>query len=690
MDSAVSNFFYPESIAIIGASGKEKSIGYEILKNIRSYGYRGGIYPVNPKQDQIFGYRCYPSIAELPEIPSLALIVIPKQFVEETVEKVLAKGIKSILLITAGFRETGKEGEELENRIFEKIKTAGARLVGPNCMGLVNTLSEVKLNATFVAEQPESGSTAFFSQSGALGAAVLNSLRETDIRFGHFISAGNKTDLNENDLLDFWMKDSRISSLTFYLESFVNGLGFVRKCVEHRLKKPVIILKAGKTSGGMKAASSHTGALSSDNNVVDAILKQFGIIRVDNINDLFNTAKGFDNFPIPAGKNIAIVTNAGGPAILAVDSLEKNNLSLAVFSYSTTEKLKEIVNPEGSLSNPVDLLPGATPETYRNVVETIAADPAVDAIISIFVQPVMVNPFEVSEAVYGIKTQKPILQVDMPLPEFWEEYRLRSKKHLPLFRNPEDPALVLGNMLKYHAAKEKIEFFASEYLSMFGEFTAYGKAKSGFLTPEQFYQLSYEKGFPYVESVFSQAASLDEVDIENFPVVLKGLNKEIVHKSEIGAVVTEIADWDELKKEAAQMKTRFREFGFELESFQIQKFVKGKQEILIGAVRDKSFGPVIMFGTGGKYVEVICDTAIRSAYMVDEDINELIYSTNIGRIIGGVRGERPVDIRKLRRLIRNVAEFVRTEKNISELDFNPLILTKNDDFIIVDARIRYE
>lgn len=449
MDPYIQNFFYPSSLCIVGASTKEKSIGYELLRSIQIYGYEGNVYPVNPKAEFVLGYKCYNDIHSVPGIPELAIVVVPKAFAEESIEKLLDKGVKSIILVTAGFREVGREGAEAEKSILSKVRNSGARLVGPNCMGIINTLNDVKLNATFVAEKPLTGKTAFLSQSGAIGAAVLNSLRETGIKFGHFISVGNKADISENDLLEFWQNDENIETITLYLESFVNGEEFINHFLKGKITKPVIILKAGRTSSGMKAASSHTGALSASDKVVDAVLKQFGIIRVDTLNELFNTAKGFENFSVPHGDKIAVLTNAGGPAILAVDALEKRGLSLAQLTERTKSSLREIVHPEGSVENPVDLLPGGTAEQYKIVNEILLKDENVDAIVSIFVEPVMVSAFPVIENVNSIKNSKPIFQVVMPLPEFWDEYRNNSKYVKPLFRNPEEPSMVISNLLFY-------------------------------------------------------------------------------------------------------------------------------------------------------------------------------------------------------------------------------------------------
>ncbi len=685
----IKKFFYPDSLALIGASTKEKSIGFEILKSIKSYGYQGKVYPVNPKADKILEYKCYHSINEIKNKIDLAIVVVPKKFVEESIEILPSKNVKSNILITASFKEIGKEGEEIENRIIAKIKENRARLIGPNCMGVINTLDTTKLNATFVAEKPQKGSTGFLSQSGALAAAVLNSLRETNIKFAHLISVGNKADINENDILNFWQKDPNIRTITFYLESFVDGLDFIKLFAEGKITKSTIVLKAGNTTESMKAASSHTGALSSSDNVVDSLLKQFGIIRVKDLNELFNTAKGFENFAIPKGNRIAVITNAGGPAILTIDALNKFGLKLAELSKSTKLKLKKVVHPEGSVENPVDLLPGGDVLTYKTVNKIITQDDNVDAVISIFVEPVMVKPFDVVESINNLQQKKPIFQVVMPLPEFWEKYRLNSKKQIPLFKNPEDPAKVLSNMIFYSKKRDKIKNNLREYKSLINiSNKSIENFKSGFLSTEEAQKLFTEYKIPVVKNLFVAPEQISRlIDIE-FPIVVKGLNKKITHKSELNAVKLNIKNKDELLPATSSIKRSFNKIGYKIEKFQIQPYIIAKHEILIGGYRDFSFGPIIMFGSGGKYVEVYNDSSLISAFCSEEDINEMINNTSIGKILKGVRGEKSTDISELKRIIKQAAIMLIENKQIDEFDINPLLLSMNGGFTAVDVRVK--
>lgn len=689
MKSDIYNFFYPQSICLVGASARERSIGYEMLHSLSRNHFKGIIYPVNPKVKSILGYKCFKNISDIHDTIDLAILVVPKHSVECSIDLLIAKNVKSIIVITAGFKETGQEGKEIENIITEKVKSIGGRIVGPNCMGVINTLKDVSLNATFVAERPKIGRTGFLSQSGALGAAVLNSMRETDINFAHFISVGNKADVYENDLLKFWEKDENISTMTFYLESFENGFKFIEPFMKGEISKPVIVLKAGKFAGGMKAASSHTGALSSKDKVVKALLKQFGIIRVCDVNEMFNTSKGFENFPLPQGNRIAVVTNAGGPAILTVDALENEGLTLAKLSEETKAKLRDIVISEGSVENPIDLLPGANASNYKNVIEIIVEDENVDSVISIFVEPIMVQPFDVVESVSDIASGKPILQVDMPMPEFWDKYRVSSKRHLPIFKNPEDPATILSKMLSFYHQKKKIVLEKENYLKLL-------KIKNresynweeGFLSVNNIKTLAREYELPLVDSMSVSTNELSTIPENYFPIVLKGINKKVVHKSDVDAVKINIKNRKELAEAAENIVFNFSKLGFDVESFLIQKYMDVKFEVLIGGTRDASFGPIIMFGSGGKYVEVLDDTAIRSAYLTENEIDDMLNETKVGKLLNGVRGEKPVDVKAIKSIIKNCSLMMLKNPEIKEFDINPLVVTKSNEIFIVDIRVK--
>ena len=383
-----------------------------------------------------------------------------------------------------------------------------------------------------------------------------------------------------------------------------------------------------------------------------------------------------------------MVTNAGGPAILCVDALDKKNLKLAVLSEATKKKLREIVNPEGSVENPVDLLPGGDAENYKNVVETIIADENVDAIISIFVEPVMVTPFDVVETISSIQSNKPILQVVMPMPEFWEKYRNESQKKLPVFRNPEDPAEVLSNMFFYSSSQKHLAKNRNKYNSLLRLKPKRNYLDAGFISHKEVELLCINYNIPIVKSKLIQPTKLNGISSKLFPLVLKGISPEVVHKTELNAVKLDIKNKTELGKAAKEIQKSFSDDGYKVEHFLIQPFIKQKHEFLIGGFRDLSFGPIIMFGSGGKYVEVFDDISIKSCFLSDDNISSMINSTKIGQILKGVRGEKSHNLKELKRIIKSCARMMIENPGISEFDINPIILTSSDKFIAVDVRIK--
>lgn len=688
MKNSISNFFYPNSVCVVGASSKEKSIGYEILKSIKTYNYSGNVFPVNPKTTEILGYNCFSSIQKIQEKIDLAFVVVAKQFVMDSVTELIAKNVKSIVVVTAGFKETGEEGKLAEMELLQLARKHNVRLVGPNCMGIINANSKIRLNATFVAEKPEYEAVGFLSQSGALGAAVINSLRETDIRFAHFISVGNKADINEIDLLKFWENDKSIKISTFYLESFVDGFSFIEFFILGKSNKPTLILKAGKSQAGMKAASSHTGALGTEDRVVNSVMKQFGIIRSDTITQMFNSVKGFLNFPKPKGNRIAVVTNAGGPAILAVDSLEKNGLILAELSQKTIDRLEKVVPKEGAKGNPIDLLPGGTWEMYKLANEIVLKDENVDAIISIFVEPVMVEPLSVVESVNSIKSQKPIFQVVMPLPEFWSNYKQNSQFGTPIFRNPEEPAKIISDLLLHFDRKLKIQLNKEEYQKQRILLDSKMLKGKDFLNDLELQKIVNKYKLPISNGIVIPNKEILSTKIENYPIVIKGINSQTTHKSDFGAVELNIKNEKELITAVKSIKERMQNHHLIPESFLIQPFHKGRFELLIGGFRDSSFGPMITFGLGGKYVNYFEDFAMRSAFVTSDEIREMIFETKIGAILKGVRGESPIEIDHLISIISNSCKMLRENKNLLEFDINPLIVTENNELVIVDFRIK--
>lgn len=691
MENAIKNFFYPKNVMIVGASTKPGSIGYEFINTIKKGGYKGNLFPINPKADEIHGVKCFHSIEEVDAAIDLAVVMVPKTVAEETMDVILSKGIKSIVMITAGFKETGAEGEAIEKRLIEKVKAAGARMLGPNCMGVIGATPDVSLNATFVAEPIYPGKVGFASQSGALAVAILNQTRTSKFKFAHFVSVGNKADMNELDFLKFWQEDENVKLSAFYLESFIDGVEFIKQFLTGNITKPSVIVKAGRTASGMKAASSHTGALGSSDKVVDAVLKQSGIIRVNDIDEMLNTVRGFENYDIPAGNRFAIVTNSGGPGILCVDACESRGLKLAELSEQTKERLRTIVHPEGSINNPIDLLPGGTAEAFAECCKILTEDENVDVVINLFTEPVMVKGYPVLEAVNKVDAKKPVMQITFPLPETIPYYWENSEIKKPLFFTNEDTGKIISNMRFFADSQVKIQKNKDEYLRLFNiESKNLETGEKGFISQESINQLAAKYNIPMVKSMTIKPEELDKVTDDYFPLVIKGISQKVIHKSELDAVKLNIKNREELKQKAAEINDSFKKHNYEVEEFLIQQFIKTKFEVLVGGFRDSSFGPMIMFGTGGKYVEAINDTAMRSAYMVEDDIDEMMNSTKMGKLLQGVRGEKPADINKLKEIIKSSALMMIENKNIAEFDFNPLIVDEDGKIFAVDIRVKID
>jgi len=422
---------------------------------------------------------------------------------------------------------------------------------------------------------------------------------------------------------------------------------------------------------------------------VDAVLNQFGIIRADDLNDMLNTAKGFEDFSMPKENRVAVVTNAGGPAILTVDTLERNNLSLAELTPETKTKLREIVHPQGSVNNPVDLLPGGTAEQFKLVNEILVEDKNVDTVISVFVEPIMVPAMPVIEGINEImehpfgRSNKSIFQVVMPLPEFWDKYRKESKTKRSLFKRPEDPAVVIGNMLKFKNKPDNKDRLSPKLEKISG----IQLQKDKFLSQDEVIKIADHYRLPNVKTLLFKYDELKNADLK-YPVVLKAVGEKIIHKSDLKGVVLNIKDKVELMKTADEMIKNFKSRNLVIEYFLIQPYIHTKFELLVGGFRDPSFGPMVMFGSGGKYVEFIEDTVIHSAYLTDFDIEEMINDTKLGKIIQGVRGEAPADLNKIKGTIKSVAQMMLNHKEITECDLNPLVVTEDNNIFAVDIRIK--
>jgi acetyltransferase len=698
----LSSFFYPESILLVGASSKPKSIGYEILKSIINFGFKGKVFVVNPKSDEILGIKCNKTIEEIEEKISLAIILVPKNLVFDALKSCASKQIKNVVIITAGFREVGGEGAELEKQITEFAKSNGIRLIGPNCMGLINTDENVRLNATFAAEVPRYSPVSFLSQSGALAAAVLNTISLTGYTFGQFASIGNKADVNENDLLEFWWKDEKTKVITMYLESFENGRKFFELANQITKEKPVIVLKAARTKSGSSAASSHTGALATQDDIVDCALIQSGCIRVKTIDEMFETANSILNLKKLNGKKVAVLTNAGGPAILCVDEVEKQGLKISELNETTKNKLREILHPESSIKNPVDMLPGADATTYRTAAKILSEDENVDAIIAIFVEPVMIDAFDViSQLAEEQKANsKPILIVTFPLPHFWEKWKQSGIKDSVILKSVELAPVIIKNLYDYHFRKDLKKEFV-DYLNYKSKNTIQkliqnvkeNFSESTFLSSKESYKILSSIKLPVTKSKFFKTKKeLNEIaNILNYPCVLKISSRKFTHKSDVGGVVLNIPDKKTLIKSFVDLQSKLKKkklLNF-IDEFEVQEYFEGDFETIIGGYRDRTFGPVVLFGSGGKFVEIIKDKNLRLAPISRNDAFEMIENSKVFPLLKGYRDIKKANIELLAQLLMKVSQLIFEFDEIAEIDLNPVMI-KGQKIKIVDYRIRIE
>jgi len=691
--------FYPKSIAIVGASSKEKTLGWELMKNLLNFGYKGKIFPVNPKADIIQGVKVYKSLIDVEDKIDLAIIMVAKQFILNSIDDCARKNIKDVIVITAGFKEVGSEGIEMEKQLMNKIMKYKMNMVGPNCMGIINTNPEIMMNCTFVKGVPNPGGIGFISQSGALGASVLKILQLKDIGFSQFLSIGNKADVNENDILEYWKNNYDVKVITLYLESFGDSREFMNVAKTITKKKPVIAIKAARTSAGMKAASSHTGALAGADTVVDAIFEQSGVIRVNTVDELFDLAKSFDRTVLPSGNRVGILTNAGGPAILTVDEAQNSGLQVPELSELTQAKLRLIAVPEAAFHNPVDVLPPATAEVYGKATELILSDENIDAGIIILGPPLMHDTIEIGKAICEAakKSGKCATVVLMSQDEIIPKLASEFPGHPPVFNNCEAAAKVIGQMYKYKLWKESKD---GEYKNYTVDRNAVEEILKKQISKGEFYldiedvvKILQAYKFPIVESLVAKNVqeSIDKAEKIGFPIVIKVVGKKLIHKSDVGGVVVDIKDVEELVQAESRIIAGLKNISLdkEVEGFLIQPFVKGGYETILGVTKVSSAGHLIAFGLGGILVEVFKDVKFKINPLNDNDAENLIRSVNAYKILKGIRGNPPVNLEFVKENILRLSQLVSDFPQFVEIDFNPFVFSHIEEKCkILDARMK--
>ncbi len=677
--------FEPNSIAVVGASRRRDTIGYVILDSLLRDNYSGAVYPVNPSADVVHSIRAYASITEVPGLVDQAVIVVPKEHVLQVATECGEVGVKGLVVISAGFREVGGEGADREQELLDCVRHYGMRLVGPNCMGVLNTDPAISMNGTFAPTTPPIGNVAFLSQSGALGVTILDYAREYGIGVSKFISLGNKADISSNDALEYLRDDDQTSVILMYLENFGNPLHFTRIAREVTKVKPVIAVKAARTGAGARAATSHTGAMAGLDVATDALFAQCGVIRVETVEGLFDMAMGFGNAPPPKGDRVAVVTNAGGPGIIIADALESRQLRVAEFSEQTRERLRESLPEEASVHNPVDMIASADADSYRAVLEMVLEDDGVDAVIASFVPPLGVHAPDVARAITDTAAgrEKPTFAVLMGRSGLKESRALLHAASVPAFIFPESAVRALVGMSRYRRWLERpagtVRTFddvdSAKVREILSAAVRSGRTRLG---EHDALSLLDAYGIPIVPSrpATSAEEAIGAAEAVGFPVVLKVMAPTVSHKSDVGGVIVGLQTAREVRGAYYEMRARLAEHGVasdQLEGVLVQRMVTGGREAIIGTAFDPSFGPLVMFGLGGVYVEALGDVAFRIHPVNDLDAAEMIRQVKAYKLLEGVRGEKGVDVAALQEAIQRVSQLVGDHPQIAELDINPIV-----------------
>jgi acetyl coenzyme A synthetase (ADP forming)-like protein len=691
----------PGSLAVVGASRSPGTIGHQHVVNLRKFGYTGEVFLVNPKAEEILGYRCYPSVTAIGRPFDLAIIAVPAPAVEGVLVECAALGVRGACVISAGFAEVSPEGRSAQRRLRDVARKAGMRLIGPNCMGLANTDPAISLNGTFAPVYPPAGNVGFLSQSGALGLAVLDYAKTLNIGVSTFVSAGNKADVSANDLLCYWRDDPRTGVIGLYLESFGDPRKFARLARDIAREKPIVAVKSGRSAAGTRAASSHSAALAALDVAVEALFEQAGVIRTDTLEELFDVVTLFASQPIPRGPRVGVVTNAGGPGILLADACEARGLSLPPLADGTLAALREFLPATAGLSNPIDMIAAAGPAEYRQAVAVVGNDPQVDALVVLYVPPLATQPEEIAaaiaEAAGEVPAHKPVLSVFLSSRGVPDVLRSGPRGALPSFSFPENAAQALGAAVRYgrwlarpEGRALRLEGFARDTVRQVVARALEGVAEPVWLAAADTATVLRAAG---IEIAAAQAVPPAEAaaaaERMGFPLVAKAVAPGLVHKSDAGGVVLGLGSREQVEDAVGRMRERVAQAGYRLEGVVLQREIRGGIEAMVGVTVDDVFGPLVVAGIGGVLVELLRDAQFRVPPVTEVDAAEMVGRLRMGRLLDGYRGAAPGDRRALIETIRRVSALAEALPELREMDLNPVkVLPPGQGAIAVDARIR--
>ncbi|AKG53928.1 acetyl-CoA synthetase alpha and beta chain [Dehalogenimonas sp. WBC-2] len=699
INGAIEALLRPNSIAVIGVSRREDSIGHKIFQNLLSQSFKGRVFPVNPKADVISGIKVYPSVSHIPESVDLAVMVIPADYILDAAEECGVKGVKAIIVISAGFAEAGNKGAELQRKLVAVCRRYGIRLIGPNCMGVLNTDPIVSMNATFSHVFPPHGNIAMATQSGALGLVILEYAKNLGIGLSTFVSVGNRADVSSNDLLEYWCQDPATGVIMLYLESFGNPKKFARLARAISANKPIVAVKSGRSAAGSRAAASHTGALATVDIAADALFAQTGIIRVDTLEQLFDVSNVLAHQPLPRGSRVAILTNGGGPGAMAADACTAHGLELPALSDATLEGLKMLLPSRASRTNPVDIT-DAGAEEYRGALMLLADDDNVDAVIVIFIPPVFARSEDVAAVIMDLSTEfyrrgKTLLSSFMgqrgclsgsPIPA--------GGSSVPSFAFPESAVYALARARDYNLYRQKPCGMIPELKDIDRERVQkiLDNALPGWLLAKDVYAILDAYGIRSLAPtlVTSVDEALNAAQALGYPVVLKLDSATIIHKTDFGGVVLDIRSPQELRQAYDMMMQRLTSAGrlAEVDGMNIQKMVSQGIEVIAGVAHDDVFGPLMLFGLGGIYTELFKDAVTRIHPLTDVDATEMVHSVKAYKLLEGFRGSPPADIPVIEELLLRLSALVTDFPQIKELDLNPVkVFAAGNGCTVVDARI---
>ncbi|RKY11514.1 MAG: CoA-binding protein [Planctomycetota bacterium] len=697
---SLERFFNPESVAIVGASRQPGKVGYEILTNMVDAGYEGKIFPVNPKADKIGQLKCYGDLEAIGEVPELVIIVIPAKIVPAVMDQCAAIGVKAVIIITAGFKEIGEQGRQLEQKVVQIAKQAGIRVIGPNCLGVVATTN--KLNASFGGDLPREGTIGYLSQSGALLSAILDMANADDIGFSKLVSIGNKADVDELDAIEALGQDPDTKVIAGYLESIANGGAFVRQAERISQTKPILLMKSGSTEAGAKAASSHTGSLAGSETAYECVFERAGIIRCDSIKAQFDFAQALANQPLPKGPGVAVITNAGGPGIMAADAIEQQGLVFAKLADETMTKLASNLPAPANVHNPIDVLGDALADRYELALSVVLDDPNVDTVLVLLTPQAMTASAATAEAIVKVANQKPnkpVLACFLGARKVDEGIKILRKGNIPQYDSPESAVntiKVIADYVRWRSRpKRVVKLFAVNRRKVQNLIERYLRAQSREIGEMESKEILEAYGFVTPKGSIATTAeqAVNTAEQLGYPVVLKIWSPDILHKSDVGGVKLGIGSAQEVRDAFDLMMYRIpgKLPNANILGVFVQQMCQKGKEVILGMHRDPHFGPLMMFGMGGTMVEVLKDVSFYLAPITSDEAKQMLANTRTYKILQGVRGEEGVDIDAIAEGLQRLSQLVTEFPQIQEMDINPLVVgPEGTTPIAVDARISVE